>query len=158
MRRWSGLLLASALWLASPPLLDAQQPTPQMDHMHMGDSTAMAMPVPMPAGMKMMPGLVGLVPPGETFLPGAGKELSALPEAVAAKVTPLKNGDTLELTVNIDVSNAADGPHLPLDAQAIADGLAAWASQGIGHLQIGMPLTTPATVDVVLDGIGRFRD
>ena len=101
MRRWSGLLLASALWLASPPLLDAQQPTPQMDHMHMGDSTAMAMPVPMPAGMKMMPGLVGLVPPGETFLPGAGKELSALPEAVAAKVTPLKNGDTLELTAGL---------------------------------------------------------
>jgi FtsP/CotA-like multicopper oxidase with cupredoxin domain len=101
VRRWSGLLLASALWLASPPLLDAQQPTPQMDHMHMGDSTAMAMPVPMPAGMKMMPGLVGLVPPGETFLPGAGKELSALPEAVAAKVTPLKNGDTLELTAGL---------------------------------------------------------
>jgi FtsP/CotA-like multicopper oxidase with cupredoxin domain len=101
VRCWSGLLLASALWLASPPLLDAQQPTPQMDHMHMGDSTAMAMPVPMPAGMKMMPGLVGLVPPGETFLPGAGKELSALPEAVAAKVTPLKNGDTLELTAGL---------------------------------------------------------
>jgi FtsP/CotA-like multicopper oxidase with cupredoxin domain len=101
VRRWSGLLLASALWLASPPLLDAQQPTPQMDHMHMGDSTAMAMPVPMPAGMKMMPGLVGLVPPGETFLPGAGKEFSALPEAVAAKVTPLKNGDTLELTAGL---------------------------------------------------------
>ena len=67
----------------------------------MGDSTAMAMPVPMPAGMKMMPGLVGLVPPGETFLPGAGKEFSALPEAVAAKVTPLKNGDTLELTAGL---------------------------------------------------------
>lgn len=64
---------------------------------------------------------------------------------------------TLELTVGVDVSDAEDGPHLALDAQAIADGLAAWASQGIGHLQIGMPMTTPATVDVVLEGIRRFR-
>jgi alkanesulfonate monooxygenase SsuD/methylene tetrahydromethanopterin reductase-like flavin-dependent oxidoreductase (luciferase family) len=65
---------------------------------------------------------------------------------------------TLELTVGVDVSDAEDGAHLPLDAQAIADGLAAWASLGIGHLQIGMPMTTPATVDVVLEGIRRFRD
>jgi alkanesulfonate monooxygenase SsuD/methylene tetrahydromethanopterin reductase-like flavin-dependent oxidoreductase (luciferase family) len=65
---------------------------------------------------------------------------------------------TLELTVGVDVSDAEDGPHLALDAQAIADGLAAWASQGIGHLQIGMPMTNPATVDVVLEGIRRFRD
>ena len=64
---------------------------------------------------------------------------------------------TLELTVGVDVSDAEDGPHLALDAQAIADGLAAWASQGIAHLQIGMPMTTPATVDVVLEGIRRFR-
>jgi alkanesulfonate monooxygenase SsuD/methylene tetrahydromethanopterin reductase-like flavin-dependent oxidoreductase (luciferase family) len=64
---------------------------------------------------------------------------------------------TLELTVGVDVSDAEDGPHLALDAQAIADGLAAWTSQGIGHLQIGMPMTTPATVDLVLEGIRRFR-
>ncbi|HEX6990869.1 MAG TPA: multicopper oxidase family protein [Gemmatimonadales bacterium] len=101
MTRAVKLLLAGAVSLALPHVLLAQQPTPQMDHMHMGDSAAMAMPVPMPAGMKMMPGLVGLVPPGETFLPGAGKALSALPEAVAAKVTPLKNGDTLDLTAGL---------------------------------------------------------
>jgi len=63
----------------------------------------------------------------------------------------------LELTVGVDVSDAQEGAHLPLNAQAIADGLAAWASAGIGHLQIGMPMTTPATVDVVLDGIRRHR-
>ncbi|HET7603341.1 MAG TPA: multicopper oxidase family protein [Gemmatimonadales bacterium] len=101
MTRATTLLLAGVCLLASPGVLMAQQPTAGMDHMHMGDSTAMAMPVPMPAGMKMMPGLVGLVPPGETFLPGAGKDLSALPEAVAAKVTPLKNGDTLDLTAGL---------------------------------------------------------
>jgi probable F420-dependent oxidoreductase len=65
---------------------------------------------------------------------------------------------TLELTVGVDVSDAEDGTHLALDAQAIADGLAAWASHGIGHLQIGMPMTNPSTVDVVLEGIRRFRD
>jgi len=64
---------------------------------------------------------------------------------------------TLELTVGVDVSDAQEGAHLPLDAQAIADGLAAWASAGIGHLQIGMPMTTVATVDIVLDGIRRYR-
>ena len=100
MRPAPTLLLAGVLWLGAPQLLRAQQPTAQMDHMHMDDS-AMAMPVPMPAGMKMMPGLVGLVPPGETFLPGAGKRLSSLPEAVAAKVTPLKSGDTLDLTAGL---------------------------------------------------------
>ncbi|HET8634665.1 MAG TPA: multicopper oxidase family protein [Gemmatimonadales bacterium] len=101
MTRATRLLLAGACWLAVPRLLSAQQPTSGMDHMHMGDSTAMAMPVPMPAGMKMMPGLVGLVPPGKTFLPGAGKDLSALPGAVPAKVTPLRNGDTLDLTAGL---------------------------------------------------------
>lgn len=64
---------------------------------------------------------------------------------------------TLELTVGVDVSDAQEGAPLALDAQAIADGLAAWAGAGIGHLQIGMPMTTAATVDVVLDGIRRYR-
>ena len=100
MTRASRLLLAGALWLASPGALRGQQPTSHMDHMQMGDS-GMAMPVPMPAGMKMMPGLVGLVPAGGSFLPGAGKDLSALPEAVAAKITPLGDGDTLDLTAGL---------------------------------------------------------
>ena len=64
---------------------------------------------------------------------------------------------TVELTVGVDVSTTSEGAHLPLDAQAIADGLAVWADVGIGHLQIGMPLTTPETVDVVLEGIRRYR-
>jgi FtsP/CotA-like multicopper oxidase with cupredoxin domain len=98
--RGARLLLAGTLWLAAPGVLRAQQPTPGMDHMHM-DDPAMAMPVPMPAGMKMMPGLVGLVPAGGTFLPGAGTDLSTLPEAVAARLTPLKNGDTLDLTAGL---------------------------------------------------------
>ncbi len=95
------LSLAGAAWLAPLGTLVAQQPTSHMDHMQMGDSMTMSMPVPMPAGMKMMPGLVGLVPPGETFLPGASHDLSTLPDAVPAKVTPLKSGDTLDLTAGL---------------------------------------------------------
>jgi alkanesulfonate monooxygenase SsuD/methylene tetrahydromethanopterin reductase-like flavin-dependent oxidoreductase (luciferase family) len=64
---------------------------------------------------------------------------------------------TLELTVGCDVSDATEGAHLPLDAGAIADGLHAWSAEGVGHLQIGMPLTTSATVDIVLEGIQRYR-
>lgn len=97
MNRRTPLLLA-ALLLASPGRAAAQQPTPMHD-MHMGDS--MAMPVPMPAGMRMMPGLIGLVPPVTPFLPGAGLDLASLPEALPTKVTPLHDGDTLDLTAGM---------------------------------------------------------
>jgi alkanesulfonate monooxygenase SsuD/methylene tetrahydromethanopterin reductase-like flavin-dependent oxidoreductase (luciferase family) len=78
-------------------------------------------------------------------------------DLLAACAAEGRDPETLELTVGVDVSDAQEGAHLPLDAQAIADGLAAWASVGIGHLQIGMRMTTQATVDVVLDGIRRYR-
>jgi probable F420-dependent oxidoreductase len=78
-------------------------------------------------------------------------------DLLAACAAEGRDPASLELTVGVDVSDGGDGPHLELDAGAIGDGLAAWASEGIGHLQIGMPMTTPATVDVVLDGIRRFR-
>jgi alkanesulfonate monooxygenase SsuD/methylene tetrahydromethanopterin reductase-like flavin-dependent oxidoreductase (luciferase family) len=64
---------------------------------------------------------------------------------------------TIEQTVGIEVAEAGDGTHLALDAGAIADGLSAWAAEGVDHVQIGMPITTPATVDVVLEGFQRFR-
>jgi alkanesulfonate monooxygenase SsuD/methylene tetrahydromethanopterin reductase-like flavin-dependent oxidoreductase (luciferase family) len=78
-------------------------------------------------------------------------------DLVAACEAERRDMGTLELTVGVDVSDAEEGAHLPLDAGAIADGLAAWAGAGIGHLQIGMPMTTRATVDVVLDGLRRYR-
>jgi alkanesulfonate monooxygenase SsuD/methylene tetrahydromethanopterin reductase-like flavin-dependent oxidoreductase (luciferase family) len=78
-------------------------------------------------------------------------------DLLAACAAEGRDPATLELTVGVDVSGAEKGAHLPLDAPAIADGLAAWAAEGIGHLQIGMPMTTRATVDVVLDGINRYR-
>ena len=69
---------------------------------------------------------------------------------------------TVELTVGIDVrkpgAEAEDGArNLALDAGALADGLAAWAAEGVHHVQLGMGLHTPETLDVVLEGVRRFR-
>ena len=38
----------------------------------------MAMPIPMPKGMIMLPGLVGLLPPVAPFLPGARRRSGEL--------------------------------------------------------------------------------
>lgn len=56
------------------------------------------MPIPMPKGMTILPGLAGLRPPVSPFLPGAGIDLNTLPEARPSALTPLKDGDTLDLT------------------------------------------------------------
>jgi FtsP/CotA-like multicopper oxidase with cupredoxin domain len=81
---------------AAASRLAAQQPTHEMHGM--GTDSAMAMPIPMPAGMKMMPGLVGLTPKVTPFLPGAGRDPMRLPPAKPATITPLRHGDTLDLT------------------------------------------------------------
>jgi len=59
---------------------------------------AMAMPIPMPKGMPMVPGLIGLAPPVTPFLPGAGVDASKLPLSRPTEVVRLKTGDTLDLT------------------------------------------------------------
>ncbi|MEO6864253.1 MAG: multicopper oxidase family protein [Gemmatimonadaceae bacterium] len=64
-------------------------------------SGAMVMPIPMPPGMPMMPGLVGLTPVGSTFLPGAGVDPSRVPMVKPTTVARLKNGDTLDLTAKL---------------------------------------------------------
>jgi suppressor of ftsI len=58
----------------------------------------MSMPIPMPAGMLVMPGLVGLRPTGSTFLPGTGVDLATLPAGQPRSVVRLGDGDTLNLT------------------------------------------------------------
>ncbi|MEP6494991.1 MAG: multicopper oxidase family protein [bacterium] len=65
------------------------------------DSSAMAMPIPMPKGMPMIPGLVGLTPPVTSFLPGAGVDPKRLPVARPSRVARLKSGDTLDLTATL---------------------------------------------------------
>jgi probable F420-dependent oxidoreductase len=66
---------------------------------------------------------------------------------------------TLEVTVGVEVRGPGDEPgaNLPLDAAAIADGLEAWAAEGVAHVQIAVALSTPSTFDVVLEGIRRSR-
>jgi FtsP/CotA-like multicopper oxidase with cupredoxin domain len=57
-----------------------------------------AMPIPMPKGMIMLPGLLGIRPPVTPWLPGDGIDVSKLPLAKPSAVTRLKDGDTLDLT------------------------------------------------------------
>ncbi|MEP7347386.1 MAG: multicopper oxidase domain-containing protein, partial [Gemmatimonadaceae bacterium] len=68
-----------------------------MPGMH-GDHAAMSMPIPMPAGMPMIPGLVGLRPPVAPFLPGAGVNPMTLPPVKPTATIRVKSGDTLDLT------------------------------------------------------------
>ena len=90
-------VLAALLLVA--PALQAQQTMsnmPGMDH-GMHDST-MSMPIPMPPGMPMMPGLKGLAPNVAPFLPGAGMDVAHLPAAKGSVIARLSDGDTLDLT------------------------------------------------------------
>lgn len=65
---------------------------------------------------------------------------------------------TLDVTVGVEVRGPDEEPGgLPLDASAIADGLAAWAALGVAHVQVAMARTTPETLVMVLDGIARSR-
>ena len=85
---------------ASAGAASAQQkkdPMAGMDMPGMKHDSA-GMPIPMPKGMPMIPGLVGLVPAGGTFLPGAGVDPAKLPAAKPAHVVRLADGDTLDLT------------------------------------------------------------
>jgi FtsP/CotA-like multicopper oxidase with cupredoxin domain len=61
----------------------------------------MTMPIPMPAGMLVMPGLLGLTPPGSVFLPGAGVNTATLPAAQPRAIVRLRDGDTLALTASL---------------------------------------------------------
>ena len=67
--------------------------------------------------------------------------------------------EPIEILKGIDVTDDADegDPHLPLDAAAIADGLAAWVAEGVGHVQLRVHRATQATFEVALEGIRRFK-
>lgn len=57
----------------------------------------MSMGLPMPKGMPMMPGLMGLRPKTTDWMPGAGINIASLAEAVPRKTMELRDGDTLNL-------------------------------------------------------------
>lgn len=75
-----------------------KSPAMQMPGMQSG---AMSMPIPMPAGMPMMPGLMGLQPDVTPFLPGAGVDPKTVPMVKPSTVARLRSGDTLDLTATL---------------------------------------------------------
>ena len=65
------------------------------------DHAAHDMPIPMPAGMPMLPGLIGLRPRSTPFLPGAGVDPRSLPLVKPTATRRVKDGDTLDLTAGL---------------------------------------------------------
>ncbi|MEO8451216.1 MAG: multicopper oxidase domain-containing protein, partial [Gemmatimonadota bacterium] len=82
-----------------PAKVDSSMSMQGMDHSAMGHD--MVMPIPMPKGMKTMPGLIGERPAITPFLPGSGIDIMRLPAAKPSAVTRLKSGDTLDLTATL---------------------------------------------------------
>jgi FtsP/CotA-like multicopper oxidase with cupredoxin domain len=107
VKRLALVAAAVALGIAAHAV-DAQQkkkpsappPMDDMAGMH-HDSGHTAMPIPMPPGMPMIPGLVGLVPPVTSFLPGKGLDPGKLPAAKPTRIVQLHDRDTLDLTAGL---------------------------------------------------------
>ena len=78
---------------SKPPVKKPAQPPA-----HQHDHDAMEMPIPMPPGMPMMPGLKGLRPTTSSFLPNAGIDPAKLPAAKPVATVKLRDGDTLDLS------------------------------------------------------------
>ena len=93
------VLLAAVLTALGAGALAAQDPG--MAGMQMGPDSSDKMPIPMPKGMFMLPGLVGLTPPAAPFLPGAGVDPATVPMARPSAIVPLRDGDTLDLTAGL---------------------------------------------------------
>jgi probable F420-dependent oxidoreductase len=70
---------------------------------------------------------------------------------------------SIVLTAGIEVDNGdvgdrtGTGEHLPADPSAIADALAAWAEEGVGHVQLNSGPTDERLVDVFCEAAARFR-
>jgi probable F420-dependent oxidoreductase len=73
-----------------------------------------------------------------------------------------RDPDSIDLTAGVDVAPLDTpakhlGPSLAMDPAAIADGLAAWAAEGVAHVQLGVEAPDQAAIDVIANGIARFR-
>jgi FtsP/CotA-like multicopper oxidase with cupredoxin domain len=75
----------------------ASHDMPHMDGMH----DMHGMPIPMPPGMPMIPGLVGLTPGAGAFLPGEGVDPASVPRVKPSRTVKLGDGDTLDLTATL---------------------------------------------------------
>lgn len=98
----------------SPGKADTVSRRAPADSMNMPgmSSTSMAMPIPMPKGMVMMPGLVGLTPPGGTFLPGGGANPASVPQVRPSQILRVKDGDTLDLSATLVRRTVAGRPYI----------------------------------------------
>ena len=66
--------------------------------------------------------------------------------------------DRIALLKGVDATDEdEEGGHVPIDPTAIADALAAWAAEGIDHLQVRLYPATQTTFEVALDGIRRYK-
>lgn len=109
----AALLVAAAAATSSAQQHDTTSPAmpPGMNMPGMA-ANGMAMPIPMPKGMVMMPGLVGLTPPGGTFLPGAGVDPASLPNVRPSAVVQMRDGDTLDLSATLVRRTIAGRPYV----------------------------------------------
>jgi probable F420-dependent oxidoreductase len=78
-------------------------------------------------------------------------------DLMAACAAEGRDPDTLDITVGVSIDKSGGNAALPLDPAAIAEGLAAWAAEGVDHLQFGMDSTTPESVAIILDAVARYR-
>jgi len=98
----------------SPGKADTASRRAPADSMNMPgmSSNSMPMPIPMPKGMVMMPGLVGLTPPGGTFLPGGGADPASVPQVRPSQILRVKDGDTLDLSATLVRRTVAGRPYI----------------------------------------------
>lgn len=92
------IAVASSIAVAQVRRPPVRPDTGQREH-HVHDEKSM--PIPMPKGMPMMPGLMGLRPPVTSFLPGVGVDPATLPAVKPTETVALRSGDTLDLTAGL---------------------------------------------------------
>jgi alkanesulfonate monooxygenase SsuD/methylene tetrahydromethanopterin reductase-like flavin-dependent oxidoreductase (luciferase family) len=67
-------------------------------------------------------------------------------------------GSGIQIFAGVDAtSEVDDDPHLPIDASAIAEALAAWAEEGVDHIQLRVHPGTYPNFETALEGIRRFK-
>lgn len=77
--------------------------------------------------------------------------------ALAAACDAVGRRDSIEVFVGVDATNEeSENPHVPIDASAIADALAAWAEEGADHVQVRVYPGSDANFESALEGIRRF--
>ena len=88
--------------------------------------------------------------PGEEFR----SERASLLEACAK----VGRRNDIEIFAGVDVNDEPDdAPHLAIDAAAIADALAAWADEGVQHVQVRVHPGTQPNFEIALEGIRAFK-